>query len=126
MKTVALVVVTLLAGACATAPARSPQPGKRQICSEGFAPLRFIPDRAALDPSFAKVADWPAEAAARCRINSLAVVGLPEPSSESLAGRRAASVLAVLEAFGVPRPTFDLGDEEAQRNPVLVIDAAPR
>ncbi len=126
MKTLALLAVACLATACATAPAQdSPLPA-RLVCSEGFAPLRFVPEHAALDPSFAKSVHWPAETVARCNLKGVAVVGLPEPSPTSLAGRRAASVVAILEAFGIPRLTFDLGDEEAQQNPVLVIDAAPR
>jgi len=88
--------------------------------------LYFREGSAALDPLFAKVLDWPARAAGSCRLVSLTVRGLPDPSSETLAGRRAAAVVAAFAGFGIPAPTFELGDADDQANPTFQMNALPR
>lgn len=110
--------------ACTTA-AKQSEPVARVVCSEGFAPLRFNPDADSLDPLFAKAIDWPAQAARRCSSLSLTVRGLPDPAEDSLGGRRAANVARVLQSFGTPAPSFELGDAQDRAEPSLEVRARP-
>lgn len=111
--------------ACATPPPASLPTAERIPRSEGFAPLRFTPNADTLDPFFAKVLDWPARAARECSSLTLVVRGLPDPSEESLEGRRAANLARALQSFGVPLPRFELGDEQDRDHPSLNIFAQP-
>lgn len=117
-------LAALSLSACASTPKVS-EPIGRIICSEGFAPLRFTPDSDALDPFFAKVIDWPAQAARQCSSLSLTVRGLPPPTTASMEGRRAANVARALQSFGIPMPNFELGDAEDQAEPSLEVRARP-
>lgn len=120
-----LFTAVLMVVGCAQTPT-SVIDNPRPACSEGFAPLYFQENSAALDPLFAKVLDWPARAAGRCRLVSLTVRGLPNPSPDTLAGRRAASVLAAFESFGIPAPMFELGDADDQASPTFQMNARPQ
>lgn len=121
----ALVISALFLIAGCTQTAQSLPGNARPSCSEGIAPLYFREGSPALDPLFAKVLDWPARAAAGCRVVTITVRGLPNPSDETLAGKRAASVVAAFQGFGVPAPTFELGDADDQASPVFQMDARP-
>lgn len=123
MRFIRLAIACAVMAGCA--PVNDIQPIDRS-CRDGFAPLRFADGSASLAPDFTKALEWTAEMGSNCEIRTLTVVGLPDPSSESLAGRRSTAIAAVLRGFGLPTPTFDPGDAEAQAEPQLVIEAVPR
>ncbi|WP_146756729.1 hypothetical protein [Brevundimonas vesicularis] len=118
-------IAILSISGCATSAPKSRSPVGRVICSEGFAPLRFTPNADSLSPFFAKVIDWPAQAALDCSSVVLIVRGLPQPTQSSLEGRRATNVAKALQSFGAPMPSFELGDEMDQAEPSLQIYAKP-
>lgn len=118
-------VMAVLVSGCATA-TRDENP-QTVVCSPDlYAPLRFSEGLDTLSTSFAGSLGFATRATTMCNILSVQVVGLPQPGSETLPARRAAVVLSVLQGFGVPYPTFLLGDARAQAQPFISIEAEPK
>lgn len=111
---------------CATKPHVPEQAvSERPVCTNGILALYFMEDAAALAARLARGLEWPARAIAECPGATFKVIGLPQPSAATLQGQRATSLVKALRAFGVPQPTFELGDGNDQARPVLEILARP-
>ncbi|MNU03264.1 hypothetical protein D3C72_2472220 [compost metagenome] len=65
-------------------------------------------------------------AAHECRIDSVTVIGLPQPGPIGLDHQRAETLATVLKLYGLPEATFEVGDEADRRRPQVALDAAPR
>ncbi len=124
MRCLALLLLTLTLAGCATkVPVVTTAREQRNPCANGILALYFKEEAASLRPSVPM--EWPARAIEECPGATFKVIGLPSPSSTSLQGQRAESVTLALRAFGIPQPTFELGDANDQARPVLEILARP-
>ena len=121
----ALLSALTLAGCATKPPLPEPAVSERPVCTNGILALYFIEDASALAARLTRQLEWPARAIAECPGATFKVIGLPSPSSASLQGRRAESVVQALHAFGVPQPSFELGDAHDQARPALEILARP-
>lgn len=102
------------------------QPSSQNVCTDGVMPLTFHDGMSSIRSIVLKSLEWPLAAAAQCDLGQLRVVGLAEPSTATLAGRRATAVAGLLAAVGLPPASFDAGSDEDQRHPHLVIESRPR
>lgn len=115
-------LLAALTSACAHTQTASPP---QDPCSTGVVGLHFVEAAATFRPVVRQALRWPAEAAEMCNVRSVAVVGLPMPSPDSLEGRRAQTVKRELADIGLGAVTFELGDADDQAHPVIALDAAP-
>jgi len=122
VRIIAVPILSLVVAGCAM----TPDAVQRPVCSDGYIPIRFNTNAAALTPRLARELEWPARAILECSSVRLNVVGLPGPSGTTLENRRAHSVVQALAGFGAPEPTFEPGTLDEQSLPVLEVFAAPR
>ncbi|WP_296172197.1 hypothetical protein [uncultured Brevundimonas sp.] len=124
MRRLALLFSVLTLAGCATKPPIAmTASAQRNPCTNGILALYFKDEAASLRPSVSM--EWPAWAMEECPGAAFKVIGLPEPSAASLQGRRAESIALALRAFGIPQPSFELGEAEDQARPVLEVLARP-
>lgn len=124
MRRLALLLSTLaLIGCASRPPVAATASTQRSPCTNGILALYFNEEAPTLRPTVSM--EWPARATKECPGVAFKVIGLPEPSTANLQGRRAESVALALRAFGVPQPTFEPGDANDQARPVLEILARP-
>lgn len=111
----------LLLSSCVTKPVEIAKTEQfKPSCGYAHLYLYFIEETDSLHTTHKALARY-SDVMPTCQSIEVQVYGLPQTSDQSLQGRRAATVARVLNALGWPVPSFDLGEPEDVKKPVIVI-----
>lgn len=124
MRHLAVLLSALTLIGCATKPPVVVNVAElRTPCTNGILALYFKDEAATLRSRVSL--EWPARALEECPGVTFKAIGLPPPSTISLQGQRAETLVQALQSYGIPRPAFELGDANDQARPVLEVLASP-
>ena len=111
----------LVLASCAAKPVEIAQPARfTPSCGNAVLYLYFNEGQDTLRVTHQSLADY-SDVMPQCQSVLVQVYGLPQPSNDSLEGRRAATVARVLKALGWPEPSFDPGEPEDVEKPTIVL-----